>query len=398
MFNEKIKFDQFEQVAKIKVIGVGGAGNNAVNRMVEENVQGVEFWIANTDSQVLTCSKVKNKIILGKQLTKGLGAGADPVLGHEAALESEQDIKEALKGADMIFVAAGMGGGTGTGAAPIVAKIAKDLGSLTIGIVTKPFGFEGNLRCTNAEAGLNELKQHVDSLIIVSNDKVLEIIGGVPLHESFKEADKVLRQGVQTITDLIAVPALINLDFADVKTVMTNKGNAMIGIGMGQGENKSEESAHKAIASPLLEASITGAKNAVVNITVGKSGTLYDANDAVDIIKDNAGDGINIIFGVAVNENLDDEMIVTVIATGFDEEAVIKADQEVINHNRQNRHSSSAITAEQKQKVQNTAENTGYHTFDSFNETGPESIEDTLHNASQVEDLDSEIPAFIRRR
>lgn len=316
--NNAIEFDALDQVANIKVIGVGGAGCNAVNRMVEDGVQGVEFWVANSDAQVLMNSKVKNRIHLGQELTKGLGAGANPNIGREATEESENEIRDALKGADMVFVAAGMGGGTGTGGAPIVAKIAKESNALVVGIVTRPFKFEGRVRWANADAGLEEIKEFVDSLIIVSNDKVMEVIGGIPMRDAFREADKVLRQGVQTITDLIAVPAIINLDFADVRTTLTGKGCALIGIGLGAGESKAEEAAMKAITSPLLDASINGSKNAIVNITGGEQISLLDAHAAVEIIRNAAGEDINILFGVAVNENLGDEMIVTVIATDFD--------------------------------------------------------------------------------
>ncbi|WP_425379559.1 cell division protein FtsZ [Spiroplasma endosymbiont of Stenodema calcarata] len=313
-------FDNYEQVASIKVIGIGGAGNNAVNRMIEAGVQGVEFIVANTDAQIISVSKSKNKIVLGKETSKGLGAGANPDVGRQAAIESTEEIKDALKGADMVFVAAGMGGGTGTGAAPIIAKIAKEQGALTVGIITTPFSFEGRARNSYAIQGTEELRKHVDSLIIISNDRLLEVIGGVPLKDSFKEADNILRQGVQTITDLIAVPSLINLDFADIKTVMKSKGNALFGIGIGSGKDKAIEAANKAIISPLLEASIRGAKDAIINVTGGNTLTLNDANDAVDIVKQAIGGEVNIIFGTAVNEHLDDEMIVTVIATGFDEE------------------------------------------------------------------------------
>ncbi|AGM26264.1 cell division protein FtsZ [Spiroplasma syrphidicola EA-1] len=313
-------FDNYEQVASIKVIGVGGAGNNAVNRMIEAGVQGVEFIVANTDAQIISVSKSKNKIVLGKETSKGLGAGANPDVGRQAAIESTDEIREALKDADMVFVAAGMGGGTGTGAAPIIAKIAKEAGALTVGIITTPFSFEGRARNSYAIQGTEELRKYVDSLIIISNDRLLEVIGGVPLKDSFKEADNILRQGVQTITDLIAVPSLINLDFADIKTVMRNKGNALFGIGIGSGKDKAIEAANKAIISPLLEASIRGAKDAIINVTGGNTLTLNDANDAVDIVKQAIGGEVNIIFGTAVNEHLDDEMIVTVIATGFDDD------------------------------------------------------------------------------
>ncbi|URM53182.1 cell division protein FtsZ [Mycoplasma sp. SG1] len=332
-----IQYDPFESVATIKVFGVGGGGCNAVNRMIEEGVQGVEFWVVNTDSQVISASKARNRIVLGKDVTKGLGAGANPEKGREASIESEDEIKKAVKGADMVFIAAGMGGGTGTGAAPTVARLAKDTGALTIGIVTKPFTFEGKTRFDNAELGLGELKSYVDSLIVISNDKLLEVIGTIPLKEAFQEADKILRQGVQTITDLIAVPSLINLDFADVKATMEQKGYALIGIGAAKGENKAEEAAKKAIASPLLEASIVGAKDAIVNITGGQGMTLFDANDAVDIIKNTASNDVNIIFGVAVNDALEDEVIVTVIATGFDESAIIYPNYDNIYAERQKR-------------------------------------------------------------
>ncbi len=314
---------QFEQLASIRVIGIGGAGNNAVNRMIEAEVQGVDFYVANTDAQVINASPAENKIILGKELSKGLGAGANPEIGKQAAIESEADIKRALDGADMVFIAAGMGGGTGTGAAPIIARIAKECGALTIAIVTKPFKFEGRNRNAHAVVGIENLKKQVDAMIIISNDKLLQVIGNIPLKDSFKEADNILRQGVQTITDLIAVPALINLDFADVRTIIENKGNALFGIGMSKGEHKAKQAATKAISSPLLDdVAIKGAKNAIVNVTGGTTMTLTDANIAVDLVRDAAGNDVNIIFGVAVNENLNDEMIVTVIATGFDEKDV----------------------------------------------------------------------------
>ena len=308
----------YNQVAKIKVFGVGGAGCNVINRMVEEDVRGVEFYVANTDLQVLNISPAKNKIILGKTTTKGLGAGANPEIGYKAAVESEDDIRAAMEGADMVFITAGLGGGTGTGAAPLFAKIAKEFDILTVGIVTKPFTFEGKKRTEQSIRGLEELRKYVDSLIIVSNNQLLEVIGRIPFVEAFREADNVLRQGVQTITDLIAVPAMINLDFADVRAVMEGQGSALIGIGMAQGENKAQEAAAKAITSPLLEAQIRGARNAIVNVTGGESITIFDANDAVEFIRDSAGSDIDIIFGVAINDNLGDNIIVTVIATGFD--------------------------------------------------------------------------------
>ena len=310
---------QFEQVANIKVFGIGGGGCNAVNRMVSEGVKGVEFYVANTDLQALNISPVENKIVLGREVTKGLGAGANPEMGRRAAQENENEIREAIKGSDMV-ITTGLGGGTGTGAAPMFAKIAKEEGALTVGIVTKPFTFEGKKRMKSAEDGLAELKQYVDSLIIVSNNNLIEVIGRRPLTEAFQAADNVLRQGVQTITDLIAVPALINLDFADVRTIMENQGSALIGIGMAEGEDKARAAAEKAIQSPLLEAQITGASNAIVNITGGESITLFDAEDAMALVREAAGNDIDAIFGVAINEKLGDSIIVTVIATGFDKE------------------------------------------------------------------------------
>ncbi len=305
----------YNQVAKIKVFGVGGAGGNAVNRMVQEGVQGVEFYVANTDVQALDVSPVANKIQLGKE---GLGAGGTPDNGRKAAVESEDAIRKAIEGADMVFLTAGLGGGTGTGASPLFAKIAKELGCLTVGIVTKPFSFEGKKRMMQAEQGLEQLKEYVDSLIIISNNKVLEVIGHIPFEDAFREADNILRQGVQTITDLIAVPAMINLDFADIKSVMEGKGSALFGIGMADGEDKAKEAAERAIQSPLLEAQINGAKSAIVNVTGGSNMSVYDANDAVEYIREAAGYDIDIIFGVAINDKIGDSIIVSVIATGFD--------------------------------------------------------------------------------
>ena len=305
-------------VARIKVIGVGGGGCNAVNRMVDNGLQGVEFYVANTDLQALQSSTVKNKLELGPSITSGLGAGSVPEIGRKAAVESEAEIREAVKGADMIFITAGMGGGTGTGAAPLIAKLAQEEGALTVGVVTKPFSFEGPTRTRNAIAGLEELREFVDSLIIISNNKVLEVIGNISFNEAFLEADNVLRQAVQTITDLIAVPALINLDFADIRTIMSGQGTALIGIGMANGENRAREAAQKAITSPLLEAQINGARKAIINITGGENVSIQDANTAVEYIRDSAGTELEIIFGIAINEAIGENVIVTVIATGFE--------------------------------------------------------------------------------
>ena len=309
---------EMDQLAKIKVIGIGGGGCNAVNRMTE-SVEGVEFIVANTDSQVLNNSLAENKIQIGAELTHGLGAGANPQVGKEAALESKTELEEALKGADMVFITCGMGGGTGTGAAPVVADIAQNSGALTIGIVTKPFSFEGKKRMDQALAGIEELKKHVDTLIVVPNDRLREIIDkSTPLLDSFKEVDNVLRRGVQSISDLIACPGLINLDFADVKTVMEKRGNALIGIGAGVGEDRAIEAASQAVLSPLLETSIDGATDAIINVTGGPNLTLFEVEAAVETIRKSANTDINTIFGAVINENFTDEIIVTVIATGFE--------------------------------------------------------------------------------
>ena len=309
-----------DQLAKIKVIGVGGGGNNAVNRMIESGVKGVDFIVANTDLQVLNTSKAPIKIQIGVELTSGLGAGGKPEIGKESALESKQEIETALEGADMVFITCGMGGGTGTGAAPVIADIAQNMGALTVGIVTKPFSFEGKKRMDNALSGIEELKKHVDTLIVIPNDKLREIIDkSTPLLESFKEVDNVLRRGVQSISDLIAVAGLINLDFADVKAVMEKRGNALIGIGMGIGEGRATEAARQAVSSPLLETSISGATDAIINVTGGANLTLFEVEEAAEVIRQSANTDINTIFGAVINENLTDEIIVTVIATGFEQ-------------------------------------------------------------------------------
>ena len=307
---------EIDQLAKIKVIGVGGGGNNAVNRMIEQGVQGVEFIVANTDLQVLNSSKAKTKIQLG---STGLGAGANPEVGREAALESKDSIVEVLKGSDMVFVTCGMGGGTGTGAAPIIAEIAQELGALTVGIVTKPFSFEGRPRKEHAEEGIEQLRKHVDTLIVIPNDKLRDIIDKTtPMLEAFKEVDNVLRLGVQSVSDLIAVTGLVNLDFADVKTVMENKGDALIGIGVSTGSNRAVEAARQAVSSPLLEKDIRGATDAIINITGGRSLSLFEVEDAVQVVREAAGTDINTIFGAVINDTLEDDIVVTVIATGFD--------------------------------------------------------------------------------
>ncbi len=320
----EIKINEAENSAKIVVIGVGGAGNNAVNRMVDENIAGVEFIGINTDKQALQFCKAPTAMQIGEKLTKGLGAGAKPEVGQKAAEESSEEIAQAVKGADMVFVTCGMGGGTGTGAAPVIAKIAKDMGILTVGVVTKPFRFEAKARMSNALAGIENLKASVDTLIVIPNDKLLEIVDRrTTMPDALKKADEVLQQAVQGITDLINVPGLINLDFADVQTVMTDKGIAHIGIGHAKGDDKAVEAVKQAVASPLLETTIEGATHVIINISGDIS--LIEANDAASYVQELAGDDANIIFGAMYDENAQDEATITVIATGLDAQAQAQA-------------------------------------------------------------------------
>ncbi|MCL6581611.1 MAG: cell division protein FtsZ [Firmicutes bacterium] len=311
---------EVEHFALIKVIGVGGGGNNAVNRMVTSGLRGVEFIAMNTDVQHLYRSEAPVKIQLGERLTRGLGAGGRPEVGRQAAEESRDVIERVVKGADMVFVTAGMGGGTGTGAAPIIAECARQAGALTVGIVTKPFSFEGKLRARQAEEGVAALREKVDTLIVIPNDRLLQIIERrTSMVEAFRIADDVLRQGVQSISDLVAVPGFINLDFADVRAVMENTGSALMGVGVGTGETRAADAARNAVTSPLLETSIVGAKGLLLNITGGEDLTLFEVNEAAGIVTEAADEEANIIFGAALDESLKDEVRVTVIATGFDE-------------------------------------------------------------------------------
>ncbi len=313
----EVKIDEYEGEAKIIVIGVGGAGNNAVNRMIEENIGGVEFVGVNTDSQALTLCKAPVALQIGEKLTKGLGAGAKPEIGKKAAEESADMIQDIIKDADMVFVTCGMGGGTGTGAAPVIAKMAKDKGILTVGVVTKPFKFEGKPRMKNAMAGIEELKKSVDTLIMIPNQKLLQIVDKkTTIPDAFRKADEILQQAVQGITDLINVNALINLDFADVRTVMKDKGIAHIGIGYGKGDNKAEDAVKQAISSPLLETTIAGSSDIIFNITGDIS--LMDTSEAAEYVQELAGEEVNIIFGARYDENMSDEVVITVIATGLD--------------------------------------------------------------------------------
>lgn len=307
--------------AKIKVVGVGGGGNNAINRMIDFGVQNVEFSALNTDRQALVLSKAQTKIQIGDKITKGLGAGANPEIGRKAAEESQEEIRRFLEGADMVFVTAGMGGGTGTGAAPVVSRIAKELGILTVGVVTKPFLFEGRHRTKNAESGIKELKDNVDALITIPNDKLLQVADKkTSIAEAFTLADDVLRQGVQGISDLISVPGLINLDFADVCTIMRGRGLAHMGIGRANGTSRAVEATQKAIHSPLLETTISGATGIIINITAGMDLGLHEVNESAELVAQEASPDANIIFGAVVDPSIENEIRVTVIATGFDKD------------------------------------------------------------------------------
>jgi cell division protein FtsZ len=374
-----LEFDlDMETFARIKVIGCGGGGSNAVNRMIAGGVKGVEFITVNTDAQALQMSSAEIKLQIGEKLTRGLGAGANPEIGKKAAEESREMIENALRGADMVFVTAGMGGGTGTGAAPVVAEIAKELGALTVGVVTRPFSFEGRKRAMQGEMGIAALKEKVDTLIVIPNDRLLEIVDkNTPMLEAFREADNILRQGVQGISDLIAVPGLINLDFADVKTIMTERGSALMGIGVGSGENRAAEAARRAISSPLLETSIEGARGVLMNITGGTNLSLYEVNEAADIVSSAADPDVNMIFGAVINEDLKNEIIVTVIATGFEDNQKqngnVRRTQQPVSPTRPVQ-SSSVSTARSKEEEE----------------------EKSLFSMSNLDNLD--IPAFLRNR
>ena len=344
---------EFTYAPRIIVIGVGGGGSNAVNRMIENDVQGVEFVVVNTDAQALNLAIADRKFQIGRDLTRGLGAGGNPEVGQHAAEENLSEIKELVKGADMVFITCGMGGGTGTGAAPVIAKAAKESGALTVGIITRPFTFEGKRRTDFALRGIAELKANVDTLISVPNDRLLQIVDRTtPMLEAFREADNVLRQGVQGISEIIAVPGLINLDFADVKTVMHNKGSAIMGIGLGSGENRATEAAKKAIASPLLENDIDGATDAIINISGGMDIALFEVDEALRTIRDASTTEINIIYGATINPDLGEDLIVTVIATGFDEtNATAKPVEMLIGDNR-NKKAQTTQTEQETQSVE----------------------------------------------
>ncbi|GGG21054.1 cell division protein FtsZ [Lysinibacillus alkalisoli] len=373
-----LDFDtNIDQMAVIKVIGVGGGGNNAVNRMIEHGVQGVDFIAVNTDAQALEMSKANARLQIGTKLTRGLGAGANPEVGKKAAEESREQLEEMLAGADMVFVTAGMGGGTGTGAAPVIAQIAHEIGALTVGVVTKPFIFEGAKRQKQAMGGIAALKEAVDTLIVIPNDKLLEIVDkNTPMLEAFSAADNVLRQGVQGISDLIATPGLINLDFADVKTIMSNKGSALMGIGIATGENRAAEAAKKAISSPLLESSIAGAKGVLMNITGGSNLSLYEVQEAAQIVASASDEEVNMIFGSVINDNLKEEIIVTVIATGFSED-----NQNTSPSQRKPLHREQVETQTRQEPIRQTP-----------------SYEQPTTPTQNHADNDIDIPAFLRKR
>lgn len=385
----EIKINESEGSAKIVVVGVGGAGNNAVNRMVDEDIVGVEFVGVNTDRQALQFCKAPTAIQIGEKLTKGLGAGAKPEVGEKAAEENLDDLKEAIKGADMVFVTCGMGGGTGTGAAPIIAGLAKEMGILTVGVVTKPFSFEGRTRMNNAQSGIERLKESVDTLIVIPNDKLLQLVDRrTTMPEALKKADEVLQQAVQGITDLINLPALINLDFADVQTVMTDKGIAHIGIGHAKGDDKALEAVKQAVASPLLETTIEGASHVIINISGDIS--LMDANDAASYVQELAGDDANIIFGAMYDDTYTDEASITVIATGLDSST---ATQPTVNSRKVSQDSRN------EQPQSSLFQRTIGSATQAGRQAGTAPSNGKLRTpSSNVQERDIQIPDFLRRR
>lgn len=391
----EIMSNEAEAAAKIIVIGVGGAGNNAVNRMVDEAIAGVEFIGVNTDKQALDLCRAPHTIQIGEKVTKGLGAGAKPQIGQQAAEESAEDIKQAIQGADMVFVTCGMGGGTGTGAAPVVAGLAKEMGILTVGVVTKPFRFEAKTRMNNALAGIEKLKENVDTLIVIPNDKLLEIVDRrTTMPEALKKADEVLQQAVQGITDLINLPALINLDFADVQTVMTDKGIAHIGIGQAKGDDKALEAVKQAVSSPLLETTISGASHVIINISGDIS--LMDANDAASYVQEMAGENANIIFGAMYDDTYADEASITVIATGLTDQVADKTQAKTAN-------SAKRIVPEMNFQTARPAEQEASSTARTPTplaglNLGSTSRPKTRVPESRVQERDIQIPDFLKRR
>ncbi|WP_186430233.1 cell division protein FtsZ [Clostridium sp. BSD9I1] len=365
-----------KQFAQIKVIGCGGGGNNAVNRMIKEGLKNVEFIAINTDKQALILSHASQKIQIGDKLTKGLGAGANPEIGQKAAEESKEEISQAIKGADMVFITAGMGGGTGTGSAPVIAQIAKSMGILTVGVVTKPFPFEGRKRMLHAEMGVKNLKESVDTLVTIPNEKLLNIVDKkTTLVDAFKLADDVLKQGVQGVSDLITIPGLVNLDFADVRTIMIDKGLAHMGVGTGTGDNRAQQAAKEAISSPLLETSIVGATGVLLNITGGSDLGLLEINEAAEIVQEAADPDANIIFGAVIDESLKEEIRITVIATGFETERI-----------RKNSDSFSISTPSSSVNIKNDTKTEVAATVDRIDRT------------DSYNENDLEIPTFLRRQ
>ncbi len=409
---------QSESFARIKVIGVGGGGCNAVNRMIDEGLQGIEFIAVNTDGQALLQSKAQTRVRIGDKVTRGLGAGGNPEIGRKSAEESAEELYEVLKGSDMVFVTAGMGGGTGTGAASIVAQIAKEVGALTIGVVTRPFTFEGSRRATAAETGIGKLKEHADTLIVIPNDRLLQMVDKrSSLHDAFRLADDVLRQGIQGISELITVPGLINLDFADVRAIMSEGGAALMAVGRASGEDRAREAAEKAISSQLLDITIDGARGILFNVTGGPNLTLFEVNQAAAIIKETAHPDVNLIFGAVVDPNLADEVRITVIATGFDRAGVRPMDRPVrLEDNVGSSVPTSSNTAGVRARPAGTtperpASSSGSHTPNSGSHTpstptrsstqpstGTPSPrqQDEFQRAINTDDLD--IPAFLRNR
>ncbi len=379
---ENYDLDNFEPAARIVVIGVGGAGNNAVNRMIDEEIENVEFYVANTDKQALSTSKARNRLILGQEITGGLGAGGNPEVGKAAAEASQNDIKEIVEGANMVFIAAGMGGGTGTGAAPIIARLAKEAGALVVAIVTRPFSFEGKRRIANSVEGLNNLKANVDAIIVVSNDKLLMMAGSAPIGNAFGESDNVLARSVKTVVDLILLPAVINLDFADVRSTLTNSGVSLIGFGMGSGPERAKDAANNAINSPLLEASINGARKAIVAITCGPKVSLFEAQETVNRLIEAAGGTIDIKFGISINDQLDDEILASVIASDFETDYDF-ADPNVSKVKPNLFVGSTSSNSEQNQTSTNNFEN---------------NQNDNPQHEDDADDLDSEsiIPRFLQ--
>ncbi len=381
--DERFEYENLSQICNIKVIGVGGGGNNAVNRMVNAGIKSAEFVAVNTDKQALLMSRAKHRIQIGEKITRGLGAGADPEIGFKAAEESKEVLTQMLEGTDLVFITAGMGGGTGTGAAPVIAGIAKEMGILTIAVVTKPFSFEGRRRMENAERGLKELKGCVDTLVIIPNEKLLKIVPkGTAIVEAFRTADDVLRQGIQGISDLIVTPSLINLDFADVKTIMKNKGLAHMGLGRGKGENRTIEAVRQAVSSPLLETTIEGATGIILNIKGGLDLTLEEVYEAADLVKEVVDPSCNIIFGSGIEDSMENEVEITVIATGFTGTSVVDdMKKEVIRNVSNDIEKANDFVNRDLKKTQSTL-------FE------PEQEE---KQTSRIEVDDSDIPPFLRK-